>query len=50
MKWWYFLVGGAVLIGIGLMIRKKQVDGAAHARAAKAEKAEMKVNETAAAV
>jgi ATP-dependent Clp protease adapter protein ClpS len=31
------------------VIRKKQVDGAAHARAAKAEKAEMKVNETAAA-
>lgn len=49
MKWWYFLVGGAVLIGVGLMIRKKQVDGAAHARAAKAEKTEMK-NENAASV
>lgn len=43
MKWWYFVVGGVVLAAVGFMMRKREVDGAAHAREAKAEKAALKV-------
>lgn len=32
MKWYYWLLAGFGLVGVGLFIRKKQVDSAANAR------------------
>lgn len=45
MKWWYWVIGGVILVGVGLAMRKGQFDSAANARAAKAEKAEQKASE-----
>ena len=45
MKWYYWLLAGFGLVGVGLFIRKKQVDSAANARSFRGAAKNVTVNE-----
>jgi hypothetical protein len=40
MKWWHFILGGAAMVFVGVLMRKKELGNAERARKGKALKAE----------